>query len=287
MNDIRRKIFDIIRTDSGETVLDYVFHVTITVLILISAIIVFVGTFDVSPATMRVLDGIEAFASIVFTVEYLLRILTADFLYPEKGAFRSRVRFLVSPMAVIDLVAILPFWLPMFLPCSMLALRLFRLSRLLRLIKLDRYFYGLRTVGFVLHEKRFELLGSVFFIFLMMLVSSLLMYAIEHGAQPKVFRNAFSGLWWAIATLTTVGYGDIYPVTVLGRILASLIAFAGVAVLAVPTGIITAGLSEQLRRDDKTESEAEEDERRKARDDEEDRLLAELRDLVRRLEEKR
>lgn len=277
----RRRVFDVIRTDSGETAWDYAFHLTITVLILLSVLIVFASTFDLSPAVSSVLTRIEQFASIVFTVEYLLRILTADFLYPEKSGVAARVKFLFSPMAIVDLLAILPFWLPMFLPCSMLALRMFRLSRLLRIIKLDRYFYGLHTIGSVLRAKRFELLGSLFFISLMMLVSSLLMYTLEHDAQPDVFRNAFSGLWWAIATLTTVGYGDIYPVTVLGRILASLIAFSGVAVLAVPTGIITAGLSEQINRADGTGEEERERQRRK--DEERDRLLRELGELVKQL----
>lgn len=146
-------------------------------------------------------------------------------------------------MAAIDLVAILPFWLPMILPGSLLGMRALRLVRLLRIFKLNRYFDAMKAIGAVIVEKKRELVGSLFFVVLLMLVTSLLMYSVEHDAQPEAFRNAFSGLWWAVATVTTVGYGDIYPITPLGRLLGALIAFSGIAAVAVPTGIITAGLS--------------------------------------------
>ena len=96
--------------------------------------------------------------------------------------------------------------------------------------------------------KKRELLGSIYFVAILMLLASLLMYSAEHDAQPDVFCNAFSGLWWAVATLTTVGYGDIYPVTVVGRFLGALIAFSGIAAVAIPTGIITTGLGECISR---------------------------------------
>ena len=102
------------------------------------------------------------------------------------------------------------------------------------------------SVGAVIKEKRRELFGSLFFVFLLMLISSLLMYSAEHEAQPEVFRNAFSGLWWAVATLTTVGYGDIYPVTVVGRIVTMVSSVFGIAIVALPAGIITAGYMSAL-----------------------------------------
>ncbi len=213
-----------------------------------SVAIVFAGTFEVPDKFARILTALEAFASITFTIEYALRIATADFLYPEIGVVGSRVRYVLSPMAIVDLVAILPFWLPMFLPETMLGLRALRLVRLLRIFKLNRYYDAMKSIGDVIVMKKRELLGSLFFVAILMLLSSLLMYSAEHDAQPNVFRNAFSGLWWAVATLTTVGYGDIYPVTTVGRFLGALIAFAGIAAVAVPTGIITSGLGERRTR---------------------------------------
>jgi len=243
---IRWRLFEIIQPDNGTSVLSRVFDRMITGLILASVIIVFASTFDLSPRVLGVLSLLEGVASVVFTVEYALRIATADFLYPECGKFRSRIKYVVSPMALVDLVAILPFWLPMFLPATMLGLRALRLVRLLRILKLNRYFDAVKSLGEVIVAKKRELLGSMFFVAILMLISSLLMYSAEHESQPEVFRNAFSGLWWAVATLTTVGYGDIYPVTALGRLVGAFIAFSGLAAVAIPTGIISSGLTETM-----------------------------------------
>lgn len=242
----KRRIFEIIQPDRGNSLLSRVFDWFITALILISVVCVFAVTFDLPKGVLSALETVEAVASIVFTVEYLLRLWTANLLYDKLPPLRARGRYVFSTMAVIDLVSILPFWLPMFVPMSMLGLRALRLVRLLRILKLNRYFDALKTIGGVIADKKRELVGSLFFVILLMLVSSLLMYSTEHDAQPEVFRNAFSGLWWAVATLTTVGYGDIYPVTVLGRLLGAFIAFSGIAALAIPTGIITAGLTERI-----------------------------------------
>ena len=119
------------------------------------------------------------------------------------------------------------------------------------------YFDAIKSLGEVIVLKKRELLGSLFFVSILMLISSLLMYSAEHEAQPEVFRNAFSGLWWAVATLTTVGYGDIYPVTALGRLLGAFIAFSGLAAVAIPTGIISSGLMEALSRGREAKARAE------------------------------
>jgi voltage-gated potassium channel len=243
---LRKRIFEIIQPDNGTSALSRFFDRLMTVLILASVVIVFAGTFDLQPETRRVLFVLESIASVVFTVEYVLRIVTADFLHPECGAIASRIKYIASPMAIVDLVAILPFWLPMLLPGTMLGIRALRLVRLLRIFKLNRYFAAMKMLGEVMASKKSELLCSMFVLGILMLVSSLLMYSAEHDAQPEVFRNAFSGLWWAVATLTTVGYGDIYPITGLGRVIGAFIAFSGLAAVAIPTGIITAGLTEKI-----------------------------------------
>lgn len=207
---LKRRIFDIIQPDSAGLLASKVFDLVITALILASVVIVFAVTFELPQGVMDALILVEKVASVVFTVEYLLRIWTANCLYPKRSWLGARCGYMTSPMAIIDLLSILPFWLPMLLPASFLGVRALRLVRLLRLLKLNRYFDALKSIGEVLSSKRRELIGSLFFVGLLMLVSSLLMYSVEHDAQPNVFRNAFSGLWWAVATLTTVGYGDIY-----------------------------------------------------------------------------
>ena len=242
----RRKIFEIIQPYDGSSRLSRLFECVITALILASVVIVFASTFDLSPRALKVVSILEGVASTVFTIEYALRIATADMLYPQSGKITSRIRYILSPMAIVDLVAILPFWLPMLLPGTMLGIRALRLVRLMRIFKLNRYSDAMKSLAEVIVLKRRELLGSMFFVALLMLISSLIMYSAEHEAQPTVFRNAFSGLWWAVATLTTVGYGDIYPVTALGRVVGAFIAFSGLAAVAIPTGIISSGLTERI-----------------------------------------
>ena len=277
---VKRKIFEIIQPDCGSSPISRAFDFFITGLILVSVIAVFVGTFELSAGTSRTLEMVEKIASVAFTIEYALRIFTADLLRPELPPWKSRVKYVVSPMAAIDLVAILPFWLPMILPGSLLGMRALRLVRLLRIFKLNRYFDAMRAIGAVIVEKRRELVGSLFFIVLLMLVTSLLMYSIEHDAQPEAFRNAFSGLWWAVATVTTVGYGDIYPVTHLGRLLGAIIAFSGIAAVAVPTGIITAGLSSVMERTKEPAKDCEETTCRHGNVEDMCRLLSEHKEML-------
>ena len=279
---IKQTVFDVIQPDRGNSLASRWFDRLITVLILVSVVTVFAITFKLPEGVRVALFMIESVSSVVFSVEYLLRIWTADELYPGMPALKARIRYVVSFMAIVDLLSILPFWLPMFLPDAMLGMRALRLVRLLRILKLNRYFDAMKSLGDVIESKKRELIGSTFFVFLLMMVSSLLMYAAENEAQPQVFRNAFSGLWWAVATLTTVGYGDIYPVTVLGRILGATIAFSGVAALAIPTGILTSGLMEHVEKSKL----ANEVETRKGKDDERDRELREQREILESLDAK-
>ena len=248
---MKKLIFQIIQPDRGNSLASRVFDWFITTLILLSVVSVYVVTFDLPPKVKTPLARFEDFVAVVFSIEYLLRIWTADLLHPDCGAVRSRAKYVCSPMAIIDLVSVLPFWLPMIIPGSMMGVRALRLVRVLRLFKLGRYFEAVSSIGDVVRAKKRELFGSLFFVFLMMMVSSLVIYSVEHEAQPDVFRNAFSGLWWAVATLTTVGYGDIYPVTAVGRIFGAVIALLGIGMVAIPTGIISSGLMENLAKKEK------------------------------------
>lgn len=221
----------------------------IMALILVSVSSVFALTFELPPRVTRALMMVELIAALLFTVEYVLRVWTADLLRPELPPWRARLRYLCTGMAVIDLLAILPFWmavLPWFRPVNLMSLRTLRLLRLLRLFKLNRYIDALQAVSDVFRQRFHQLMASMFFVMVLMVIASLLMYAVEHEAQPDRFCNAFSGFWWAVATLTTVGYGDIYPITVAGRLLGAVIALLGVGMVAIPTGILSSGFMEHL-----------------------------------------
>ena len=279
---IKKAVFGVIQPDCSNSPASRWFDRLISALIVISVATVFAVTFKLPKGVHAALCMIETVASIVFTIEYLLRIWTADELYPGMPAMKARLRYVFSFMAIVDLLSILPFWLPMFLPDAMLGMRALRLGRLLRILKLNRYFDAMKSLGDVVVSKKRELIGSTFVVVLLMMVSSLLMYAVENEAQPEVFRNAFSGLWWSVATLTTVGYGDIYPVTATGRILGAVIAFSGIAALAIPTGIVTSGLMERV---DKSGL-ASEAETRASKDKEHDRELREQREMLKSLDAK-
>ena len=195
----------------------------------------------------RILIRIEFVSIIIFTVEYALRIWTANLLYPELNPIRARIRYVTSPMAIIDLISILPFLVPVLHTYNLIGVRVFRLVRLLRIFKLNRYSDALAAIGGVFRRKAQQIIASIFFVSIILVLASLLIYYAEHDAQPDHFKNAFSGLWWAVATLTTVGYGDIYPVSQIGRFISMISAFVGVAIVALPSGIITAGYMDELR----------------------------------------
>ena len=261
---IKAKVFEIIQPAEKSGLASRVFDAVIMILIFVSIVSVFVGTFDISRDFRRFLFRVEKWTILIFTVEYLLRIWTADLLYPALPPWRARLTYMKSAMAVVDLLAILPFYLPMLLPINLLGMRALRLFRLLRLFKLRRYSEALGTIAEVFRRKKQEIALSVSFVSVLLIIASLLMYHAEHDAQPEQFANAFSGLWWAVATLTTVGYGDIYPITAAGRILGAIIAIMGIGMVAIPTGIISAGFMEMLEKKPEDDRAAQEEEEKKS-----------------------
>ena len=207
-------------------------------------LVTFLQTFDELTFLFPAFHVIEVITILIFCVEYILRIWTADYLYPDKSEFRSRLRILISFDGIIDLLTILPF----FFLSGMVIFRMLRVARIFHLFRLNARYDSFNVITTVLYEKRNQIISSVFIVLILMLASSLCMYSVEHDSQPEVFRNAFSGIWWSMSTLLTVGYGDIYPITTLGRIMAICIAYLGVGAVAIPTGIISAGFVEQYQR---------------------------------------
>ncbi len=207
----------------------------------------------------QIFSVIEAATVFFFAIDYILRFITAPDLYPHVGEGRSRIRYIFSFAGIVDLLSFLPYYLPVFFPGGTAAFRMFRVARILRLFRINAYYDSLNVITEVIISKKQQLLSSVFIISVLMIASSLTMYGLEHDAQPEVFSNAFSGIWWSTSTLLTVGYGDIYPITAAGKIAGILIAFLGVGVVAIPTGIISAGFVEQYQRLKKLGDSVEED----------------------------
>ncbi len=255
MYPFKRKVFEVIQPATTKWTAGWIFNLVIILLIALSVVNVFIATFNLPEDFREVLAGIEMITVIIFSVEYLLRLWTTNDLYPELSPLRARLRYVFSLMSLIDLLAILPFYLPFLLPANLISLRSLRLFRLLRILKMNRYTDELVSIGEVFKEKAHQLLASIFMVSLMLIIASLLIYNVEHDVQPDRFENAFSGIWWAVATLTTVGYGDIYPVTVTGKIIAAVIAILGIGMVAIPTGILSAGFIAHLNENKTAEKE--------------------------------
>lgn len=253
MKKFKKALFDIVQAADDNNVASKVFDIGIISLIIINVILVIADTFELPPNIKKISEVIELVSVIIFTFEYVCRVWTSDLLYPKLSPFRSRIKYIFSFIALIDLFAILPFFIPFVIKIDLRVLRMLRIIRLLRVFKINRYTSALSVIGSVFKRKRSQLLSSIFVVLLLMIIASVLMYNIEHDAQPEAFENAFSALWWAVATLTTVGYGDIYPVTVIGKILSAIIAVLGIGLVAVPTGIISAGFMESIDSKENTE----------------------------------
>lgn len=241
---MKKKVFNIIQIGDKSNPLSRLFDIFIAVVICANILVTFLQTFDELTFLFPAFHIIEVITILIFCVEYILRIWTADYLYPGKSEFRSRLRFLISFDGIIDLLTILPF----FFLSGMVIFRMLRVARIFHLFRLNARYDSFNVITTVLYEKRNQIISSVFIVLILMLASSLCMYSVEHDSQPEVFRNAFSGIWWSMSTLLTVGYGDIYPITTLGRIMAICIAYLGVGAVAIPTGIISAGFVEQYQR---------------------------------------
>ena len=244
----KKRTFDIIQIGFDEDWQSRLFDIVLMVLILVNLFISFFSTFDSSAPYMGVLGIIETVTAVAFAVEYGLRIWTAEYLYPKLPRKKAMIKYMLSFSGIVDILAFLPCFLPFFLPMGVVAFRMFRVVRIFRLFRVNAYYDALNVIGDVIHSKKDQILSSIFIILVLMTASSLCMYSLEHEAQPEVFKNAFSGFWWAVSTLLTVGYGDIYPITIPGKIFGIVITFLGVGMVAIPTGILSAGFVEQYTR---------------------------------------
>lgn len=235
----------------GNTATERVVDWTIMLLIVLNVLAVVVGTVDwVYERYATLLRRFEVVSVVVFTVEYLGRVWssTADSNYDHP--LWGRLRYASRPMLVIDLLAIAPFYMGAFL-LDLRFLRVLRLFRFFRLLKLARYSEAMRSFSHVLRDKREDLVITFSSTLLLLVFSSSVMYYAEHQAQPEAFSSIPAALWWGVVTLTTVGYGDVYPVTPLGKLLGAVIALLGVGLVALPASILASGFIEEASADDR------------------------------------
>ena len=246
---VRRRTYEVLEKAAEGDRLSQVVDITIIAVILANMAAVVLESFDGLQARYAGwFFALEIVSVALFTVEFALRLWTCDLLRPGRSWPVAVVRFLVSPIGLIDLLAILPFYLPLLIPIDLRVVRVLRLVRFLRLLKLTRYTRSVTTMAAVVRERRHELMVAVFLTSLLLVVASTLMYYMESAVQPEAFPNIVASLWWAVATLTTIGYGDVFPVTGLGRLLSGIIAILGIGLVALPTAIISSGFVEAIAR---------------------------------------
>ena len=236
----KKRIFDIIQIGQTGDMPSRLFDLFIVSNIILNILSLILLTFKALSPAFPVLRGVEWVTTIVFCIEYIARIWTSEYLYGEKG-WKPVVRFIFSFDGVVDLFTILP----LFFLEGFIAFRFLRVARIFHLFRINSAYDSFNVITSVIYEKRNQLISSLFIIWILILASSLCMYNAEHLAQPEVFRNALSGVWYSVATIFTVGYGDVYPVTLVGKIMGMCITFLGVGAVAIPTGIISAGFVEQ------------------------------------------
>lgn len=226
--------------DYKEDFLSKYFNHMIMLLILLSVVVMALDTVEFIHRDYKyIIWAFESFTILVFIFEYVVRLLTAHIYYKNDPSVKTKTqamwKYATSFYGIIDIITIAPFYWPSL-----------RLLRFLRLFKVARYNKSLTVIKDVMLDKRSEIGVSCFVIIIVMVIASFLMYNVEHDAQPEQFPNVFACIWWAVVTLTTVGYGDVYPITVLGKLVGGLIAFLGIGLVALPTGIISAGFLERI-----------------------------------------
>ena len=204
---------------------------------------------EINEEYARFFHQLEYFSVVIFSVEYVLRMWTA----PENPKYQiptwGRLKYGLSTMSLIDLFSILPYYLTMildFIPIDLRFIRAVRLFRLIRVLKIARYLKALNLIQAVLRERKEQIVLSVMFIIFLLIIISTVMFYVEHDAQPELFSSIPATMWWGIETLTTVGYGDMIPQTITGRILGGMIAILGIGLFALPAGILSSGLTDHL-----------------------------------------
>lgn len=246
---VKKQVYLLLDPADGGTMWDKVVNTFIVTLILLNIFAVIVETVDsVYEPYQEFFHRFDQFSVAVFSVEYLLRLWSCTAAETYKHPVRGRLAYLISTGSLIDLVAVLPFYLPLITTYDLRFIRILRLLRFFRFFKLSRYLNASKVIKRVLASKKEELVISLFITISLIIVAASIMYFAEHEAQPAKFSNIPETMWWSVATLTTVGYGDMYPITGLGKTLTACISILGIGMFALPAGILASGFSDEFKK---------------------------------------
>ncbi len=248
MKSLRRKLFEVLQPNKSNYISKTVDLVIISI-IFINVVTIILSSVPRFSSASKMFNIIELISIIIFSIEYILRVWVCI----EDCKYNNRFSYIFSFYALVDLLSILPFYIPKIIKLDLRILRIIRFVRVFRLFKMGRYSKGIQLLVTVLKKHSPQLLVVIFVAILLLLVLSSFIFYIENPVQPETFDSIPSTMWWGIITMTTVGYGDMYPVTPLGKILGGIIAFMGVGLFSLPAGILGAGLLEEIRNNKKAQ----------------------------------
>ena len=253
---LREHVYHFIDNEEEQSVGSQSFEIFITGLIMLSIVTIVLESFaHLREAYGFYFDWFENMTLLIFAVEYFLRVATADHKYKDLDTWPPAAwRFITSGTGIVDLTAVSPilFHIPAFMgiagatSADFRFVRILKITRLLRIFKMNSFTNSITVVAEVFRDKRHDLGITLFVTFVLLLVSSTIMWYVEGPVQPDLFPNIIASFWWAIATLTTVGYGDVFPITPLGKFLSGLIALLGIGLVALPAGILSSAFIEKL-----------------------------------------
>ncbi len=259
---IQKRTYEIVEAADEGDIQSKIFDITIMALVVLNVICMIIETVPSIRADYgKLLNRLELISVIIFTIEYILRLWSCG-ISAKYAGIKGRMKHALTPMAIIDLLAIMPFYLR-FIKVDLRAIRILRLFRIFRIAKLGRYNKGIKLLKSVLLDKKEELGLTIIIMFFMLIISSSIMYFVEHEAQPDAFSSIPAAMWWGVCTLTTVGYGDLYPITIMGKFMASIMSILGIGMFALPAGILAGGFESALtaEKEEKRAKEIEEKEK--------------------------
>jgi voltage-gated potassium channel len=246
---LKKYIYILLDPTEGSTFWDKVIDGFIISLILLNVVAVILETVDsLFLVYSPLFKNFEIFSVYFFTIEYALRVWTCTYMEEYKHPLTGRLKYIFSFGSLVDLLAIFPFYLPLSTIYDFRFVRIFRLIRFFRVFKLGKYLNATRILSNVFKSKKEELVLCLLITLTLIVIASSLMYFIEHDVQPDKFSSIPETMWWSVTTLTTVGYGDVYPVTGLGRILTACISILGIGIFALPAGILASGFSAEFQK---------------------------------------
>ncbi|MFA4878108.1 MAG: ion transporter [Methanoregula sp.] len=247
---LKNSIYHVMEGEADGNVAARYFNYCMIFLIVLNVIVVVLETVPwIYDRFFWIFTTIDVISFSAFTVEYILRLWICTTNPVFKNPITGRVHYAATPFAIIDLLAIAPFYLPLLIPVDLRFLRILRLLRIIRVLKLGRYSEAVRTFGRVITKKKEQLLIAFSFLLFAIVIASTLMFYAEHDAQPELFASVPHAMWWALVTLATVGYGDMYPITPIGKLIGGIVLIVGIGIFALPTAIMASGFFQETEKE--------------------------------------